>query len=119
MGEKGKRKVRSPQEGDDEVRKNFRLDKMETSFDFCQRMTKMKDAYRKKVGMTLALMDMENNLSNNDIKTWVMAQVNGMDEMASMVTEVVEEMDTMREEDRRYKTRTRRLGSCASSWMSW
>ncbi len=40
-------------------------------------------------------MDMENNLSITDIKTWMMAQVNRMDEMASMVTEVVKEMDTM------------------------
>ncbi len=50
----------------------------------------------------LALMDMENNPSNNNIKTWMMAlaktQVNSVDEMACMVTEMVEEMDTMQEE---------------------
>ncbi len=93
--------MRSPQEGDDEGRKNLRLDEMETSFDFCQQMTKMMDAYREKVGTTLALMAMEKNPSNNDIKKWIMAlaktQVN-MDDMACMVTEVVEEMDTMQKE---------------------
>ncbi len=70
MWEKGKRKEISPQEGDKEVRKNLRLDDMETSFDFCQRMTKMMYAHKEKVGTTLALM----------------------------VTEVMEEMDSMQEE---------------------
>jgi hypothetical protein len=103
MWEKGKRKERSPQEGDDEVRKSFRRDEeAETSFDFCQRLTKMMDAYKEQVSTTLARMDMENNPSNNDIKEWMKVmmktQVNGMDEMASMVSEVVEEMDALQNE---------------------
>ena len=65
MWEKGKRKERSPLEGD--TRKKLNLDEMETSFDFCQRMTKMMDAYKEKVGTTLALMDMTETPNNNDI----------------------------------------------------
>jgi anion-transporting ArsA/GET3 family ATPase len=91
-----------PQEGEKEVRKNLKLDEMETSFDFCQRMTKMMDAYKDKVGMTLARMEMEEKPTNNDIKVWLKelakTQMNGMDEMACMVTEVVEEMDAMQDE---------------------
>jgi hypothetical protein len=75
---------------------------METSFDFCERMTKTMDAYKEKVGMTLAKMDMEDKPNNNDIKVWLkelaITQMTGMDEMACMVTEVVEEMDAMQEE---------------------
>jgi hypothetical protein len=99
MWEKGKRKERSPGEGEKEVRKNLRLDDMEMSFDFCERMTKMMDDYKEKASTTLARMDMEDKPTNNDIKVWLKElmkmQVNGMDEMACMVTEVVEEMDTM------------------------
>jgi hypothetical protein len=65
-------------------------------------MTKMMDAYKEKVGKTLALMDMEDKPTNNNIKVWMKelakAQVKGTDEMACMVTEVVEEMDPMQEE---------------------
>ncbi len=100
MWEKGKRKERSPLEGD--TRKKLNLDEMETSFDFCQRMTKMMDAYKEKVGTTLALMDMTETPNNNDIKVWMKelakTQMSGMDEMACMVTEVVEEMDAMQDE---------------------
>ncbi len=75
---------------------------METSFDFCERMTKMMDAYKEKVGMTLARMDAEEKPTNNDIKVWLkemaVTQMTGMDEMACMVTEVVEEMDAMQDE---------------------
>jgi hypothetical protein len=102
MWERGKRKERSPQEGDKEVRKSLRLEDMETSFDFCQRMAKLMDAYKEKVGTTLAKMDMEDKPTNNDIKVWMTelakTQMTGMDEMACMVTEVVEEMETMQEE---------------------
>ena len=100
MWEKGKRKERSPLEGD--TRKKLNLDDMETSFDFCQRMTKTMDAYKEKVGTTLALMDMTETPNNNDIKVWMKelakTQMSGMDEMACMVTEVVEEMDAMQDE---------------------
>ena len=102
MWERSKRKERSPGEGEKEVRKSLRLEDMETSFDFCKRMTKMMDAYKEKVGTTLARMDMEGNPTNNDIKVWLkelaVNQMTGMDEMACMVTEVVEEMDAMQEE---------------------
>jgi len=102
MWERSKRKERSPGEGEKEVRKSLRLEDMETSFDFCERMTKMMDAYKEKVGTTLARMDMEGNPTNNDIKVWLkelaVNQMTGMDEMACMVTEVVEEMDAMQEE---------------------
>ena len=100
MWEKGKRKERSPLEGD--TRKKLNLDEMETSFDFCQRMTRMMDAYKEKVGTTLAVMDMTETPNNNDIKVWMKelakTQMSGMDEMACMVTEVVEEMDAMQDE---------------------
>jgi hypothetical protein len=102
MWERSKRKERSPGEGEKEVRKSLRLEDMETSFDFCERMTKMMDAYKEKVGTTLARMDMEGNPTNNDIKVWLkelaVTQMTGMDEMACMVTEVVEEMDAMQDE---------------------
>jgi hypothetical protein len=102
MWERSKRKERSPGEGEKEVRKSLRLEDMETSFDFCERMTKMMDAYKEKVGTTLARMDMEGNPTNNDIKVWLkelaVNQMTGMDEMACMVTEVVEEMDAMQDE---------------------
>jgi hypothetical protein len=62
---------RSPQEEDKEVRKNTRVEDMESSFDFCQRITKMMDAYKVKVAETLMLMDMENSPSNNNIKVWM------------------------------------------------
>jgi anion-transporting ArsA/GET3 family ATPase len=65
-------------------------------------MTKMMDAYKEKVGTTLALMDMTETPNNNDIKVWMKelakTQMSGMDEMACMVTEVVEEMDAMQDE---------------------
>jgi hypothetical protein len=111
MWEKGKRKERSPLEGD--TRKKLNLDEMETSFDFCQRMTKMMDAYKEKVGTTLALMDMTETPNNNDIKVWMKElakiQMNGMDEMACMVTEVVEEMDAMQEEVKSKEKEIRKL----------
>jgi hypothetical protein len=85
MWEKGKRKERSPQEGDKEVRKNLRLEDMETSFDFCQRMTKVMDSYKEKVSTTLAQMDVDEKPTINNIKVWIKelakAQVTGMDEM--------------------------------------
>ena len=68
MWEKGKRKERSPGEGEKEVRKNLKLDDMETSFDFCERMTKMMDDYKEKVSTTLAKMDMEDKPTNNDVE---------------------------------------------------
>jgi hypothetical protein len=113
MWEKGKRKERSPQESDSEVRKTLRLEDMETSFDFCQRMTKMMDDYKAKVSTTLTLMDMESNPSNDDIKKWMASlaktQMSGMDEMACMVTEVVGEMDTMQEEVKEKEKEIRKL----------
>ncbi len=113
MWEKGKRKERSPQEGEKEVRKNLRLDEMETSFDFCQRMTKMMDAYKEKVSTTLARMDMEEKPTNNDIKVWLKelakTQMIGMDEMACMVTEVVEEIDAMQDEVKNKDKEIRKL----------
>jgi hypothetical protein len=60
------------------------------------------ETYKEKVSLTLSLMDMESNPSNEDIKKWMSAlakaQVSNMDEMACMVSEVVEEMDSMQEE---------------------
>jgi anion-transporting ArsA/GET3 family ATPase len=65
-------------------------------------MMKTMDAYKEKVGTTLALMDMTETPNNNDIKVWMKelakTQMSGMDEMACMVTEVVEEMDAMQDE---------------------
>jgi hypothetical protein len=46
------------------VRLPLRMDEMETSFDFCQRMTCMMDYKKAKVSKTLALMDMETNPSS-------------------------------------------------------
>jgi hypothetical protein len=113
MWEKGKRKERSPQEGDEEVRKSLRLEDAETSFDFCQRLTKMMDSYKEQVSTTMAQMDMESNPSNNDIKVWKKAimktQVNGMDKMASMVAEVVEEMDALQNEVKGKEKEVRKL----------
>jgi hypothetical protein len=113
MWEKGKRKERSPGEGEKEVRKNLKLDEMETSFDFCERMTKMMDDYKEKVSTTLAKMDMEDKPTNSDIKVWLKElmkmQVNGMDEMACMVTEVVEEMDSMQGEVKNKEKEIRKL----------
>jgi hypothetical protein len=102
MWEKVKRKERSPQE-EETNRKNARMDEeLDTSFDFCQRLTKMMEGYKEKVSTTLSLMDMQAKPSNDDIKKWMTAlakvQVNGMDEMACMVSEVVEEMDSLHQE---------------------
>jgi hypothetical protein len=102
MWEKVKRKERSPQE-EENSRKNARMENdMEESFDFCQRLTKVMESYKEKVSTTLSLMDMESKPSNDDIKRWMTAlakaQVNGMDEMANMMSEVVEEMDNMQQE---------------------
>ena len=113
MWEKGKRKERSPQESDAEGRKNPRIEEMDSSFDFCQRLTKMMDSYKVKVAETLTLMDMENNPSNNDIKVWMKelakTQVDGMDEMASMVSEVVGEMDDLQQEVKAKEKEVRKL----------
>jgi len=102
MWERGKRKERSPQDGDKEVRKSLRLEDMETSFDFCQRMTTVMDSFKEKVSTTLAQMDVDEKTTINSIKVWIKelakAQVTGMDEMACMVVEVVEEMDAMQDE---------------------
>jgi hypothetical protein len=76
-------------------------------------MTKTMDAYKEKVGTTLALMDMTETPNNNDIKVWMKElakiQMNGMDEMACMVTEVVEEMDAMQEEVKSKEKEIRKL----------
>ncbi len=66
------RKVKGKRE-DKEVRKSLRLEDMETSFDFCQRMTKVMDSYKEKVSTTLVQMDMDDKPTTNDIKV-------GMDE---------------------------------------
>jgi hypothetical protein len=113
MWEKVKRKERnSPPEGE-MASKNARIENMETSFDFCQRLTKVMETYKEKVSLTLSLMDMESNPSNEDIKKWMSAlakaQVSNMDEMACMVSEVVEEMDNMQEEVKNKDKEIRKL----------
>jgi len=71
------------------------------------------DSYKVKVAETLTLMDMENNPSNNDIKVWMKelakTQVDGMDEMASMVSEVVGEMDDLQQEVKAKEKEVRKL----------
>jgi hypothetical protein len=127
MWERSKRKERSPGEGEKEVRKSLRLEDMETSFDFCERMTKMMDAYKEKVGTTLARMDMEEKPTNNDIKVWLkelaVTQMNGMDEMACMVTEVVEEMNAMQDEvkgkDKEIRKLREKLEEQSSHYGNW
>jgi hypothetical protein len=58
-------------------------------------------------------MDMTETPNNNDIKVWMKElakiQMNGMDEMACMVTEVVEEMDAMQEEVKSKEKEIRKL----------
>jgi hypothetical protein len=112
MWEKVKRKERSPQE-EEISRKSARMENdMEESFDFCQRLTKMMEGYKEKVSTTLPLMDMESKPSD-DIKKWMTAlakaQVNGMDEMVCMVSEVVEEMDNMQQEVKAKEKEVRKL----------
>jgi hypothetical protein len=86
----------------EDVRKNLRMDQMETNYDFCQRMKRMMDDNKAKVSTTLALMDMETNQSNEVIMKWMVSfaksQVSVIDDMPGMVTEVVGEMDSMQEE---------------------
>jgi hypothetical protein len=113
MWEKVKRKERSPQE-EETNRKNAKMDEdLDTSFDFCQRLTKMMEGYKEKVSTTLSLMDMQAKPSNDDIKKWMTAlaktQVNGMDEMACMMSEVVEEMDSMHQEVKTKEKEIRKL----------
>ncbi len=76
-------------------------------------MTKMMDAYKEKVGTTWAQMDMEDKPTNNKIKVWLKelakTQMKGMDKMACMVTEVVEEMDSMQEEVKGKEKEIRKL----------
>jgi hypothetical protein len=58
-------------------------------------------------------MDMTETPNNNDIKVWMKelakTQMNGMDEMACMVTEVVEEMDAMQDEVKSKEKEIRKL----------
>ncbi len=72
----------------------------------------MMDAYKEKVGTTLAQMDMEYKPTNN-IKVWLKelakTQMKGMDKMACMVTEVVEEMEAMQEEVKGKEKEIRKL----------
>ena len=102
----GKRKVddRSPQhEQGDPARKVMRNGSdMDSSFDFCQRLTDSMDKYKAKVSATLTLMDMESNPGPGEFKTWMMAlartQVGGMDEMACLVTEMYSEIERLEKE---------------------
>jgi stress response protein YsnF len=104
MNKEGKRKQedRSPQY-DEQVRKNRKMgNDMESSFDFCQRMTNIMDNYKTKVSTTLTMAEMENNPGCGDIKAWMVSlarhHMKGMDDMACMLTEMHEEMDNLNTE---------------------
>jgi len=104
MNKEGKRKQedRSPQY-DDQVRKNRKMgNDMESSFDFCQRMSYIMDNYKTKVSTTLTMAEMESNSGCGDIKAWMVSlarhHMKGMDDMACMLTEMHEEMDNLNTE---------------------
>jgi len=102
----GKRRMddRSPQhDQNDPARKVMRNGSdMDSSFDFCQRLTDSMDKYKAKVSATLTLMDMESNPGPGEFKTWMMAlartQVGGMDDMACLVTEMYSEIERLEKE---------------------
>jgi len=103
--ETGKRKTddRSPQHDHDPARKVMRNGSdMDSSFDFCQRLTDSMDKYKAKVTATLTLMDMETNPGPGEFKTWMMAlaktQIVGMDDMACLVTEMYSEIERLEKE---------------------
>jgi hypothetical protein len=105
---------RSPQHGYDpasKVRRNG--SDMDTSFDFCQRLTDSVDKYKAKVLVTLTLMDMESNPGQGEFKTWMMAlaktQVGGMDDMACLVTEMYSEIERLEKEVHGKEKETRML----------
>ena len=104
MNKEGKRKQedRSPQY-DEQVRKNRKMgNDMESSFDFCQRMSNIMDNYKTKVSTTLTMAEMESNPGCGDIKAWMVSlarhHMKGMDDMACMLTEMHEEMDNLNTE---------------------
>ena len=101
----GKRKgdQRSPQHEIDPARKVMRNGSdLDSSFDFCERLTSMMDQYKGKMTATLTLMDMENNPGMTEVKDWMTAlakhQITGMDNMACLVTEMYTEMENMEKE---------------------
>jgi hypothetical protein len=67
----GKRKgdQRSPQHEVDPARKVMRNGSdLDSSFDFCERLTSMMDQYKGKMTATLTLMDMEKNPGMTEVK---------------------------------------------------
>jgi hypothetical protein len=75
---------------------------MDSSFDFCERISAIMDSYKTKVSTTLTMAEMESNPTAVDIKTWVVSlarhHMKGMDDMACMMTEMHEEMDNLNSE---------------------
>jgi hypothetical protein len=104
MSKEGKRKQedRSPL-NDDQARKNQKMgNDMETSFDFCQRLSNIMDCYKTKVSTTITMAEMECNPGSGDVKAWMVSlarhQMKGMDDMACMLSEMHEEMDRLNSE---------------------
>jgi hypothetical protein len=108
----GKRKlsVRSPQTDFDPVSKRMTggmndSEEMDLSFDMCERMTKVMDDMKRKVGVTISCMETCKDPTTNDLKTWMTTlaktHLQGLDKMANFVGEVVTEMEKLNGEIRR------------------
>ncbi len=63
---------------------------LDSTFDFCERLTSMMDQYKGKMTATLTLMDIEKNPGMTEIKDWMMAlakhQISGMDNIYNIHT---------------------------------
>jgi len=92
-----KRKVgdRSPQTIDEPALRKMRTE-MEVSFDLGIKLTDAMEDFKMKVSTTLTAMELDSNPSNVDLKKWMMTlamtQINGMDSLANIVSEVMTDM---------------------------
>jgi hypothetical protein len=97
--EKGKRKLenRSPQTEFENLSKKRMGEDME--FDVCSRLTTAMDDFKLKVSTTLTAIEMDEDPSTRDLRMWVMSlarsQVNGVECLANVVSEVVMEMHSL------------------------
>ncbi len=95
--EKGKRKQdnRSPQT-DYEQGKEKRKMGNDLEFDVCERLSAAMDDYKLKVSTTLTAIEMVEEPTTRELRTWMMTmaknQVGGLSCIANIVSDVVEEM---------------------------
>jgi hypothetical protein len=100
MAEKVKRKNddRSPQDDSEQAKAKKRFGD-DSDFDVCTRLTTAMDGYKLKVSTILTAMEMDEEPSCKDLRMWIMnlakAQIGGLDGLANIVSDVVEEFHNL------------------------